>query len=158
MRISDWSSDVCSSDLDIAGKTTYLNLQIFAFEALPRFTQGRAHDCRVAHPIARSSTRNLGREHIHVDPADSISRSQNHGAFNDIAELPDIAWPFIGLQCRHGVSSYLWRRHTLVGCIAGEVMFHQRRSEEHTSELQSLMRNSYAVFCLKKKTRRTTIT
>src|SRR3546814_3568398 len=30
------------------------------------------------------------------------------------------------------------------------------RSEEHTSELQSLMRNSYAVFCLKKKKRRTT--
>src|SRR3546814_2578182 len=29
------------------------------------------------------------------------------------------------------------------------------RSEEHTSELQSLMRNSYAVFCLKKKTKRT---
>src|SRR3546814_1884666 len=28
---------------------------------------------------------------------------------------------------------------------------HQRRSEEHTSELQSLMRISYAVFCLKKK-------
>src|SRR3546814_5598407 len=28
----------------------------------------------------------------------------------------------------------------------------QSRSEEHTSELQSLMRNSYAVFCLKKKT------
>src|SRR3546814_10909362 len=32
------------------------------------------------------------------------------------------------------------------------------RSEEHTSELQSLMRISYAVFCLKKKTHRTTIT
>src|SRR3546814_6782436 len=31
------------------------------------------------------------------------------------------------------------------------------RSEEHTSELQSLMRISYAVFCLKKKTRRTHI-
>src|SRR3546814_6840368 len=30
------------------------------------------------------------------------------------------------------------------------------RSEEHTSELQSLMRNSYAVFCLKKKTTTTT--
>src|SRR3546814_2177931 len=30
------------------------------------------------------------------------------------------------------------------------------RSEEHTSELQSLMRISYAVFCLKKKTRETT--
>src|SRR3546814_3295015 len=30
---------------------------------------------------------------------------------------------------------------------------HKRRSEEHTSELQSLMRISYAVFCLKKKTK-----
>src|SRR3546814_3896530 len=30
-------------------------------------------------------------------------------------------------------------------------LIHQGRSEEHTSELQSLMRNSYAVFCLKKK-------
>src|SRR3546814_3684577 len=34
----------------------------------------------------------------------------------------------------------------------------QGRSEEHTSELQSLMRISYAVFCLKKKTLITTIT
>src|SRR3546814_4971729 len=33
-----------------------------------------------------------------------------------------------------------------------------KRSEEHTSELQSLMRNSYAVFCLKKKTRTATRT
>src|SRR3546814_8858445 len=32
----------------------------------------------------------------------------------------------------------------------------QHRSEEHTSELQSLMRTSYAVFCLKKKTKKTT--
>src|SRR3546814_15473508 len=46
---------------DIAGKPTYLNLQIFAFEALPRFTQGRAHDCRVAHPIARSEARRVGK-------------------------------------------------------------------------------------------------
>src|SRR3546814_2363829 len=34
----------------------------------------------------------------------------------------------------------------------------RRRSEEHTSELQSLMRISYAVFCLKKKTEKTTVT
>src|SRR3546814_5897770 len=34
----------------------------------------------------------------------------------------------------------------------------EKRSEEHTSELQSLMRNSYAVFCLKKKTRSTQLT
>src|SRR3546814_8854163 len=35
--------------------------------------------------------------------------------------------------------------------LAGEVVEHRIRSEEHTSELQSLMRISYAVFCLKKK-------
>src|SRR3546814_9370971 len=35
--------------------------------------------------------------------------------------------------------------------LRGARRFH-RRSEEHTSELQSLMRSSYAVFCLKKKT------
>src|SRR3546814_9256033 len=33
----------------------------------------------------------------------------------------------------------------------GRAMHERIRSEEHTSELQSLMRNSYAVFCLKKK-------
>src|SRR3546814_7500541 len=33
---------------------------------------------------------------------------------------------------------------------------HRKRSEEHTSELQSLMSNSYAVFCLKKKKQDTT--
>src|SRR3546814_11136130 len=35
--------------------------------------------------------------------------------------------------------------------LAGAALAHVRRSEEHTSELQSLMRISYAVFCLKKK-------
>src|SRR3546814_8944987 len=35
--------------------------------------------------------------------------------------------------------------------LAGRLRFRRVRSEEHTSELQSLMRNSYAVFCLKKK-------
>src|SRR3546814_3899716 len=37
------------------------------------------------------------------------------------------------------------------GLIAGSPTASGRRSEEHTSELQSLMRISYAVFCLKKK-------
>src|SRR3546814_1546567 len=39
-------------------------------------------------------------------------------------------------------------------CLGADPLFHavvDRRSEEHTSELQSLMRISYAVFCLKKK-------
>src|SRR3546814_1879521 len=37
------------------------------------------------------------------------------------------------------------------GC---RILLRALRSEEHTSELQSLMRNSYAVFCLKKKTKK----
>src|SRR3546814_5266934 len=41
-------------------------------------------------------------------------------------------------------------------CFAGLLFLFVGRSEEHTSELQSLMRISYAVFCLKKKTQNTT--
>src|SRR3546814_4083161 len=47
-----------------------------------------------------------------------------------------------------------WRRRELQAAADSELggdMVKRRRSEEHTSELQSLMRNSYAVFCLKKK-------
>src|SRR3546814_10122279 len=40
--------------------------------------------------------------------------------------------------------------------LAGFLVIEHGRSEEHTSELQSLMRISYAVFCLKKKTHKTT--
>src|SRR3546814_1794629 len=43
-------------------------------------------------------------------------------------------------------------------CLGVALANQQRRSEEHTSELQSLMRISYAVFCLKKKNRNTTTT
>src|SRR3546814_3914076 len=43
-------------------------------------------------------------------------------------------------------------RHSHNGLIGS---FHDQRSEEHTSELQSLMRISYAVFCLKKKNKMT---
>src|SRR3546814_1251673 len=46
---------------------------------------------------------------------------------------------------RFGCAKALNYRHSFMA--AGR----SRRSEEHTSELQSLMRNSYAVFCLKKK-------
>src|SRR3546814_5742402 len=41
------------------------------------------------------------------------------------------------------------RSHEVEPLLAGQLL--QHRSEEHTSELQSLMRISYAVFCLKKK-------
>src|SRR3546814_2347302 len=43
------------------------------------------------------------------------------------------------------------RANLALGLVQGILLPHDRRSEEHTSELQSLMRISYAVFCLKKK-------
>src|SRR3546814_9778982 len=43
------------------------------------------------------------------------------------------------------------RQHRLHRSLAEAAFAHHQRSEEHTSELQSLMRISYAVFCLKKK-------
>src|SRR3546814_5298098 len=49
-------------------------------------------------------------------------------------------------------SMRLWR-----WCAAADKRLIYARSEEHTSELQSLMRNSYAVFCLKKKKYNSTV-
>src|SRR3546814_1035537 len=48
------------------------------------------------------------------------------------------------------------RLHNSVAFFAVYLEYDRMRSEEHTSELQSLMRNSYAVFCLKKKKHRRT--
>src|SRR3546814_1961084 len=62
----------------------------------------------------------------------------------------DLSWP----------TNSLWVLMTLKAIshdiTAWTMMNHHRRSEEHTSELQSLMRISYAVFCLKKKKRNIT--
>src|SRR3546814_8899367 len=55
------------------------------------------------------------------------------------------ATPFSGTQVE--LLPFLGKR----GVADGLFMTNHGRSEEHTSELQSLMRNSYAVFCLKKK-------
>src|SRR3546814_7450848 len=61
-----------------------------------------------------------------------------------------------GEQC--GRTGSLCRGSNGAGVIAEAVLRRLRRSEEHTSELQSLMRISYAVFCLKKKKKKNTTT
>src|SRR3546814_8209614 len=55
--------------------------------------------------------------------------------------------------CRHAIPALIESRGCIVNIIsdAGLMGYANTRSEEHTSELQSLMRISYAVFCLKKK-------
>src|SRR3546814_10629366 len=92
MRISDWSSDVCSSDL----------WPWWCDSAMARSTANDARD--LARPAARRCGNRGGGATRPANAPRSAVRS--HGA---------------------------------------------GRSEEHTSELQSLMRISYAVFCLKKK-------
>src|SRR3546814_6090307 len=70
--------------------------------------------------------------------------------------------PTLWRRCISGFGASLWRRRCKTGAaVAKSLIGHWRcgpvigkdghRSEEHTSELQSLMRISYAVFCLKKK-------
>src|SRR3546814_5041762 len=104
MRISDWSSDVCSSDLIQA---VLANVEEEGRQIVVREIGDRADIAVELEPVRRIAQFRvqLGQEMQHV-----------------------------ALKLGHLV--YI---ETL-------------RSEEHTSELQSLMRNSYAVFCLKKKT------
>src|SRR3546814_9559823 len=116
MRISDWSSDVCSSDL--------------GFADLPR----RLLAGRCGHPRRRTAPkRAIGRTDRAVDLRTRRAEGRG-GARRWRQRAAGVHGP------RHpGPGGALPRRRT------------EPRSEEHTSELQSLMRISYAVFCLKKK-------
>src|SRR3546814_2032402 len=71
----------------------------------------------------------------------ALPRDQSAGRRAPGGQLPD--------AFEHGVAGGRWLRR-------GARRLRQLRSEEHTSELQSLMRISYAVFCLKKKKQTTT--
>src|SRR3546814_4454185 len=101
MRISDWSSDVCSSDLDMRHEVVDRQHGLVA---------GRN---RVGH---RQGARRTGQTDV-ADHAAALAQNCDRRIVDDRRLL------------------YAER---------------ERRSEEHTSELQSLMRISYAVFCLKK--------
>src|SRR3546814_2953558 len=120
MRISDWSSDVCSSDL----------------QGEPQFSGclGLKLDFRRAIFTSQSCNHLLGRHNL-ADHTDALSAS------------PYVPPRFdLQLFSRSEVELGRITSRQIVGV----------RSEEHTSELQSLMRISYAVFCLKKKTNTTT--
>src|SRR3546814_4204930 len=115
MRISDWSSDVCSSDL--AGNR--------------RESQSRPLRSLEIGPVGQIA-----------DPGQACGGARCRRA------RPADCWQ-LGLFQRQlrrrgrGVGGAAERWHA----ASGDGL----RSEEHTSELQSLMRISYAVFCLKKK-------
>src|SRR3546814_2429092 len=147
MRISDWSSDVCSSDLQRVGECALAPAEAQRVLPLQRQVQVRLV---LAHQVVAIR---LGAEvllpvcievaAIEVDAvvttpqlADEIgiqldaTRQAAARIDESLVDLQDLAI----------------RAADEVGRIPVVV-----RSEEHTSELQSLMRISYAVFCLKKK-------
>src|SRR3546814_6666654 len=118
MRISDWSSDVCSSDLDQAGK---------------------AHHNAAGHQRADVLANGAGGGAGDQDPD-----KQQY----DASQHLDPFWPGHAPQRQRPKLAEQLGVLFLAGFL---VRKHVYRSEEHTSELQSLMRISYAVFCLKKK-------
>src|SRR3546814_2642071 len=128
MRISDWSSDVCSSDL------LGLAVDLYGLEDLAHQGEG-AEAAQVAadgHVEAERATV-LGEEELGAAHAGQ-RRAQRHRI--EVGGAQHAGHALGGEQ----------RRADALGAV-----LEQRRSEEHTSELQSLMRISYAVFCLKKK-------
>src|SRR3546814_5714598 len=122
MRISDWSSDVCSSDLAI----DISNFRYKDYTALHNNISDQMwSQAQTALKVAASNRLNV-RWYAKLFEAETIRSRYNNGywiQFHIYRDLRD-----------------LFQRQQ------------NTRSEEHTSELQSLMRNSYAVFCFKTTT------
>src|SRR3546814_9694221 len=144
MRISDWSSDVCSSDLhDLRGFAAQIPLHLLGNRINPgdrdQFRFEAAAEDAGAGFAARAGDRPATQRAVDVDTAigDDFGARADGGADDQIA-VGDIDL----LPRTHRVTDDAGRHAARRG---------RCRSEEHTSELQSLMRISYAVFCLKNK-------
>src|SRR3546814_8902072 len=121
MRISDWSSDVCSSDLPIPGLVQPAPV-VFAQTT----SNAVAVDGDGFTYVVGTTTGDLGLNRGDGDQDLFLTKMDSEG---------EVVWQ---------------RLLGAAGATEGTAIAIDR-SEEHTSELQSLMRISYAVFCLKKK-------
>src|SRR3546814_9538342 len=136
MRISDWSSDVCSSDLGA--------LAVDADD----LGHARLHEDLGARDPSRAHAGDHDSQRVHrlVDDAQRVlQRGERHhgGAVLVVVEdgdVEELLQPVLDLEAG--------RRGDVLEVDAAEHRRDAHRSEEHTSELQSLMRTSYAVFCL----------
>src|SRR3546814_9050890 len=136
MRISDWSSDVCSSDL----------------YALQARAHARRHDFQAAlaswQAAAALYPDNDAERYLQVESRPAYGSALLRGGRVDeaVKVLQRIA---DDRRTRLGERHYDTAEAR--GFLAAALAKAGQRSEEHTSELQSLMRISYAGFCLKKK-------
>src|SRR3546814_8805808 len=157
LRISDWSSDVCASDLMPAwplGKTYTRGLLDNDQKEIVAKRVSAAANARAGW-TGRIAT--MSYDQIRADPdLMAYVREDGHRLFGD------------NCAACHGMNAagnpgfpnlvdgdWLWGGSA--DAIAHTIAVGINRSEEHTSELQSLMRTSYAVFCLKKNNKSTTI-
>src|SRR3546814_2498211 len=130
MRISDWSSDVCSSDLAGVGKTEVA-------KTLARWTGGELIRVQCYEGLDAAQTMyewDHARQLLHLRTAEATGDATARGSD--------------ALESELYTERFLVRRPLLQAIAPTQ----GARSEEHTSELQSLMRISYAVFSLEKKT------
>src|SRR3546814_1995853 len=124
MRISDWSSDVCSSDLRARG-----------FIVGRELTGGR-----------REVRRGPSRCRVHVvRPRRDVPLFGLRAGLQ--VDIEKVGQPFVDDEVVSDFQQFAVLEQ-LVAAADGELRV---RSEEHTSELQSLIRIYYSVFCLEKK-------
>src|SRR3546814_1820286 len=128
MRISDWSSDVCSADLSSS-------VRLHLVSCLRLYTTW----CRSVKP---HEPRSLTNEKPQTPPRPGLLYLRSCRQAQRQTSFPIGSWPV-------AIRTFRWATFLSSSRNAA-------RSEEHTSELQSLMRSSYAVFCLKKKKKRHT--
>src|SRR3546814_10243222 len=138
MRISDWSSDVCSSDLH-EKQPPLLQLRLQGFADFP-FPVGQL--CLFGIAARRQIGPDFSLAGHSVDRACDFAVDQ-HDSLVAACHFLD--------ECLHheGFDPHLPEQFGERGKV--RAIRADTRSEEHTSELQSLMRISYAVFCLKKQ-------
>src|SRR3546814_1870711 len=146
MRISDWSSDVCSSDLGESISLTLFDDGFVVFVARSEVTRVVSTGFRIGIRAPAWNTA-AGRVLLgaltddevraYLDGADIVERTPH--TVTDRSQLAGI----VRDAKRQGFS--INDEEVELGMRSLAVP----RSEEHTSELQSLMRISYAVFCLK---------
>src|SRR3546814_4430546 len=135
MRISDWSSDVCSSDLHA--------LVVHQPPRLPQLQMDHPHT--VALVPLRQGHDSLSQRHVAIRARRIAIRAGTHARDR---QRPSLAQPLVD-HLPHQLAPS-WCAHHFFRRASLMTSFSRTRSEEHTSELQSLMRISYAVFCLKK--------
>src|SRR3546814_2860818 len=132
MRISDWSSDVCSSDLNKV-------LRAQGYEGLKPL-----EDKIQAEYDDWLRTRSLRFNLAYCEGFESMSASACEAWFEDFGDFLDGADPVVADMWRWHLAEEFEHR-TVCSDVYTELS--GLRSEEHTSELQSLMRISYAFFC-----------